>query len=71
MGFNKINVAFALLLFAGQVLTAQNKPVNVEESNIPAYQLPELLVPEKGADITSISDWEQYLKFAKKWIDEN
>lgn len=44
------------LSFAG---TAQQTPVNYDESKIPPYTLPDLLVTDSGERITTVQGWEE------------
>lgn len=50
--------ALVICLLAGTTLYAQPN-INYDESKVPAYVLPELLVTSKGETIRSVSEWEK------------
>lgn len=51
-------IATALILSATMAWAQQNN-VNYDESKVPAYTLPELLVTEGGQPVTTAAQWEQ------------
>lgn len=51
-------LATVLLVFSAE-LYGQSRNVNYDESKVPIYTLPELLVSEKGKPIQSVKDWEK------------
>jgi hypothetical protein len=55
----KKTISFILsILFAGSV-SAQRSNVNQDESKVPVYTLPELLVCQNGDQVTSVAQWEK------------
>ena len=48
-----------VLMFVNSRVTGQNSPLNYDESRVPSYSLPELLITNDGATVANRRKWER------------